>query len=53
MCNHMAQASAHYTCADDSDLKRPHQPNIGGDIWSDGWLDFGWTWGWQSCDVCA
>jgi hypothetical protein len=53
MCNHTAQASAHHTCAEDSDLKRPHWPNIGGDIWSGRWLDSGRTWGWRSCDVCA
>ncbi len=53
MCNHTAQTSAHHTCAEDSDLKRPHWPNIGRDIWSDRWLVSGRTWGRRSCDVCA
>jgi hypothetical protein len=53
MCNHTAQASAHHTCTEDGDLKRPHWPNIGGDIWSDRWLDSGRTWGWRGCDMCA
>ena len=38
MGNHMAPLSAHHTCAVESDFKRPHPPNIGGDIWWDRWL---------------
>jgi hypothetical protein len=36
--NHMAQASLHYTCAEDGCLKYPNLPNIDGGIW----LDMGW-----------
>jgi hypothetical protein len=53
MCNHTTQASAHHTCAEDGDLKRPHRLNIGKDIWLDRWLVSGRTWAWRSCDVCA
>ena len=42
MGNHMAQASAHHTCAEESDFKCPHPPNIGGDIW----LYIGWIGCW-------
>ena len=35
--DHMAPLSAHHTCAEESGFKRPHPPNIGGDIWSDRW----------------
>jgi hypothetical protein len=49
----MAQASAHHACAEDSDLKRSHPSNIGGDIWLDRWLFCGRMWGWRSCGVCA
>jgi len=30
MGDHMAPLSAHHTCAEESDFKRPHPPNIGG-----------------------
>jgi len=53
MGDHMAPLSAHHTCAEESDFKRPHPPNIGGDIWSDRWLACGWRWVWRSCGVCA
>ena len=32
-------------------MKRPHPPNIGGDIWLDRWLVCGQTWGWRTCDM--
>ena len=37
MCNHKAPLSAHHACAEDRNVKRPHRPSIGGDIWWDRW----------------
>jgi hypothetical protein len=37
--------AAQHTWAEDGYLNRLHPLNIGGDIWLDGWLVRGWTWG--------
>ena len=50
---HRAPLSAHHACAEDRNVKRPHRPSIGGDIWWDRWQACGRIWVWRSCDVCA
>ncbi len=51
LCNHTAQASAHYACAEDGYIKFPHLPIIDGINWVDWWLVVGWIWGRQTSDM--